>query len=455
MKIGKSELNLGYFMPSGFKILDSEIHPVNSWIAVLEEDRSVYLWDYSLKCVLRALSSKELDEKEPGGLLRQIKFLDPHVLRWKWLRSQDLNQEAFQGKGKKKYWMIIVMEYKIFIIDYRTGEKKSLHYSKFENKGICCIEAVDSSYLSIGFSDGSIRIFDIEDWEVVKIFPRGTHIRQITQLISYSKNLSQRSLLISAGADGIIAVWNVDTCTDIPAFLLPSGSAAAHNGAINTISLNSDLAQLFVVGSDKVISIWNLVNSTLIHKYKNLKNPMKKKFLGGCFFNHPVLTPTTALLHSGSSQIYYFDTIMHSFSKDLQNVSNFTDLSSAKIINLKVHPLLPYLIIATTEAGVYTIYYERSLSLSFAFSQLFTSQIKPNMVKEESHFLYYYSQDTLNSLIFSIQEEVITQSCVLITRPMGEKIQMKISPTGRYLSVISESTGLYDIYSDSVISFPN
>ena len=434
-------------MPAASKVVDNEIHPVHTWVAVLEQDRSVYLWDYSLKSVLRAISSKDLDEKEPGGLLRGIKFLDPHILRWKWLRSQDLNSEAFQGKGKKKHWIIVVMEYKILFIDYRSGEKLFLHYSKFENKTICCIEFVDSSYLAIGFSDGSIRIFDIEDWEVVKVFPRGTHTKQITHLISYSKNLNQRSLLISAGGEGVIAVWNVDTCTDIPAFLIPSGAATAHSGTIYTMSVNLDLALLCVTGSDNIVSVWNIQNSTLVFKYKNLRDMNKKKILGTCFFNNPVYSPSTVLAHSGTFRIMHFDTAMHGFSKELQGVQVLVDLQCQKILNIKVHSLQPYLIFAACEEGVFTIYYERDLQLPFAFSQLFTSQVKPNQSPGESHFLYYYTQDSLYSLIFSVQGVVNSQACQLQTRAMGGKVQTKISPSGCYLSVLSAKTGLFDIYS--------
>lgn len=447
MKIGKVDMNLGFFIPAGFKILDCEVHPVNTWVGVIEEDRSAYLWDYSLKSVLRVLSSKELDEKEPGGLLKAFKFLDPHVLRWKWLRSQDLNEEAFQGKGKQKYWMIIVMEYKIVFIDYRTGEKKTLHYSKFENKCICCIEFVDSSYLAVGFSDGSIRIFDIEDWEVVKVFPRGTHLRQITHLVSFSKNLSQRSLLISAGADGVIAVWNVDTCTDIPAFLLSSNSATAHSGLINKISFSNDLSQLCVIGADKVISVWNILNSTLIHKYKNLKDSQKKKIIGGCYFNHPGLSKTTVLVHSSQSQVLYFDTLMHTYPKDHQNLQVLTDLNASRILGIKVHPLQPYLIFIVSEEGIYLIYYERTLNLPFAFSQFFSTQIKISSCMDENHFLYYYHQDCLYSLVFGVAGSVQAQSFQLVSRPIGAKVQIKVSSTGNYISILSGTTGLYDIYS--------
>lgn len=448
MRIGKTEINLGFYMPADSKILSTEIHPVHTWMAILEEDRSVYLWDYSLKSVLRAMHSKDLDEKEYGGGLKGLKFLDPHVLRWKWLRSQDVNLEAFQGKGQAKFWLIIVMEYKIIFVDYRNGEKIVLHYSQFENKGICCIEFVDSSYMAIGFSDGSIRIFDIEDWEVVKVFPRGTHSKQITQLLSYSKNLNQRSSLISTGGDGVIAVWNVDTCTDIPAFLIPSGSATAHSNAITSISLNLDLGFLCVIGNDNVISIWNILNSTLIHKYKNLRDKAKKRIIGACFFNNPMVSPTTILSHSGTSSIYYFDSNMHTFAKDLQALQVLTDLPHGKIFNIKVHPLQPYLLFACCEEGVYTIYYDRNLNLPFGFSQYFTSQVKPSPQSGESHFMYYYDKDNLNSLIFSVSKgEVFSQMCVLQTRPMGGKLQMAVSASGCYLSVLSVASGLFDVYS--------
>ena len=447
MKICKPHISIPFCMPASTRIIDSELHPVHPWVLILEEDRSIYLWDYSLKSILLSFSSKDLDEKDPGGSLKAVKFLDPHVLRWKWLKSQDLFAKAFQGKGRKKYWVLIVMEHKILFVDYRTGEKKWVQSNAFESKLISCIEFVDSSYLAIGFTDGSIRLFDLEDWEVVKLFPRGTHTKQITQLLSYSKNLSQRSLLISVSGEGVIAVWNVDTCCEIPAFLLQSGSSSAHSGLIYSISLNIETSQLFIIGSDGNLTIWNIVNATLVHKYKNFKGPAKKKILSGCYFNHPVLSPTTVLIHTGNQTISYFESHMFSYPKDSQSIQTLTDLPICKLINIKVHPLQPYLIIATSEEGVYTVYYEEFLVQPFAFSQIFMSSVKPTNSSRESHFLYYYAKDYLCSLIFAVQPEVTVQYCQLLARPIGNKVQVKVSPSGKYLSVLSLNTGLFDIYS--------
>ena len=431
-------------LPTNSKFQDIELHPVKPWLITIEEDRSVYLWDYSLKSILLSLCLRDQEEKE-GGNIKSCKFLDPHILRWKWLRSQDLSGGAFQGKGKVKYWIIIVMEYKLLFIDYQTSQKRSVSYNLFENKVISCVEVVDSSYMAIGFTDGSIRLLDLEDWEVVKVFPRGTHSKTITHLISYSKNLSQRSLLISVSGEGNIAVWNVDTCTDIPAFLIQSGSSSAHSGLINSISLNIETAQLFVIGSDNHMTIWNISNSTLVHRYKNLKFN-KRKIVSGCFFTHPVLSQSTVLVHTGTNVISYFDTMMFTFSKESQNIHTLLELPSGKLINLKVHPLQPYLVFATCEDSIYPIYYERDLQQAFAWSDLFTSNIRPSGAGE-SHFLYYYSKDNLNSLIFSLPSETTAQSCQLLTRAVGGKVKMKVSPSGKYLSVLSSVSGLFDIYS--------
>lgn len=434
-------------MPASTRIIDSELHPVHSWILILEEDRSVYLWDHCLKSILLSLSSKDLDEKDSGGTLKAVKFLDPHILRWKWLKTQDSSAEAFQGKGKKKFWVLIVMECKILFVDYRTGEKKWVLNNLFEYKGITCVEFIDSSYLAIGFTDGSIRIFDLEDWEVVKLFPRGTHTKQITHLLTYSKNLNQRSLVISASGDGVIAVWNVDTCNDIPAFLLQYGSSSAHSGSIYSIALNIETSQLFIIGSDSNLTIWNLVNATLVHKYKNFKGQNKKKILSGCYFSHPVMSPTTVLVHSGNNIINYFESLMFSFPKESQTIQTLVELPICKIMNVKVHPLQPYLIIVTCEEGVFTVYYEEFLIQAFGFSQIFRSNVKPTNASGESHFLYYFTKDYLYSLIFAIQPEVSVQSCQLLSRPIGSKVQVKVSPSGKYLSILSLNTGFFDIYS--------
>ena len=68
------------------------------------------------------------------------------------------------------------------------------------------IEIVDSSYLAIGCHDGSIRIWDCEEWQVIKVFQRGSHTKAVTHLLSFSNNLRQRPLLLSAGNDGVINI---------------------------------------------------------------------------------------------------------------------------------------------------------------------------------------------------------------------------------------------------------
>mmetsp|Transcript_11921 Transcript_11921/g.17418 ORF Transcript_11921/g.17418 Transcript_11921/m.17418 type:complete len:742 (+) Transcript_11921:241-2466(+) len=451
MKIGKSDVSFGFVVPSSGKILSVDVHPVHSWILLAEEPRSVNIWDYQSKSVLQTFT-QHVDDNP-----KEVRFLDRHVLRWKWInRDVDCNTEAFQGKGTRRNLVSVLMDSKVCLFDYISGETKTILAQETEAKQLTCLEYLDGSYLALGTSDGGIRLWDIEAWELTRVIPKGTHTRSVTKLLSFSKNLRQRPVLLSAGADGVIAVWNLDTPSDIPAYLVPSGGVAAHNSAILSVSLHTETMQLVTVGQDKFMMVWNLMNANEVARYRNLKDSSKKPVVGACYFQHCLFGESTVLAHCRTSQVLAIDTAMASLPKEHRQFKCLIDLNLAlngsfQILDLKVHPVRPYLVFVVTAGGVYTMYFEKRILPSCAYSNLFTCNIPPRAMKERvaSNFLYLYKDDMLQSMIFAVdsQDTVASQVCRLASasQSLGQGVQIKVSPSGHYISLFSPKTGFFEI----------
>lgn len=167
---------------------------------------------------------------------------------------------------------------------------------------------------------------------------------------------------------------------------------------------------------------------------------------------------TMTLCHSGGSQVLAIDTTIHMMPKDQREFSVMIDLATVlnsphKIIEVKVHELLPYLIFIVTNIGIYTLYYERYTFPPFGYSSMFTSTVAliAGSSPKPSHFYYCFTDQNLQADIFAIDDDnnVISQSSKfdVASKIIGKNIDLKVSPSGKYLSVFSKQTGLYDIFS--------
>lgn len=81
MKISKKDISFGFFIPTASKPFSVAVHPVHPWLLLGEENRVIYLWDYSQKSVLKVYSAIDFDQNSFAGPLKDVKFIDRHVLR--------------------------------------------------------------------------------------------------------------------------------------------------------------------------------------------------------------------------------------------------------------------------------------------------------------------------------------------------------------------------------------
>lgn len=457
MSIGTYKYSYGFKIPSSSRILAIDLHPVKDWILLAEESYTVLLWNYSQKTVLKVYGKNILHSPDPAGVIRDVKFWDSHVLRWKWLHPGiDVELDAFQGNSIKRHWVIIALEYKVVFIDYNTGEINSILLTQLDGKSISCVEIIDSTYIGIGHTDGSIRIWDTLQWSRAKTFTKGTHLKAITHLLSFSQNLRQRAFLLSASADGVIGVWNVDTCTTLPAYKIPVGKPA-HDSMILNISFDSGLMNLVTISSDKCIYVWNVLNSTELNKIKSIKDSYSKYAVNVRHWRHPLFEEGTLLMHGKSSQVILVSSNIQT-NKKKGNHDVILDLKGkyndrTVISDIRIHPLNPSLLFIVTQDGIYTLSFEPNILPSAAFSDLHVSNVPPKQVGEitgRCHFAYVSKANQLYSVVYTRGEDgkILSQDIPLCTykRNYGLSVQLKISSSGLYLTVHSIKTGMFELF---------
>jgi WD40 repeat protein len=457
MSIGGYKYSYGFKIPASSRVLALDLHPVKDWILIAEESYTALLWNYTQKTVLQVYGKSTLHNPDPAGLIKDVKFWDFHVLRWKWLHPGiDVELDAFQGNSVKRRWVVIAMEYKIVFIDYNTGEINSILLSQLDGKTITSVEILDSTYIAIGHADGSIRIWDTLQWSRVKTFPKGTHFKGITHLLSFSQNLRQRAFLLSSSGDGVIGVWNVDTCTTLPAYKIPVGKPA-HDSMIYNISFDAGLMNLVTVGSDKYINVWNVLNSTELNRFKNIKDSYGKTAINARHWRHPLFEEGTLIMHGKSSQVYLLSSTSQ-VNKKKANFEIILDLRSkyndkTVISDIRIHPLNPSLLFILTQDGIYTLLFEPYTLPPAAFNSSHISNIPPKQLQDatvNSHFAYIARGNQLYSVLYCRGDDgkIISQDIALCTfkRNYGLSVQLKLSASGLYLAVHSVKTGMYELF---------
>jgi len=115
---------------------------------------------------------------------------------------------------------LVIIAYEANILFYDLSlEKPALSVSIKDNlhgKQITQIQPIDSTYICFGCSDGSILVYSMVKRIVEKTIPKGYHSKGIAVTTSYSQDSQQRPRLIAGSLDGSLALWNIDTCDNVP-----------------------------------------------------------------------------------------------------------------------------------------------------------------------------------------------------------------------------------------------
>lgn len=84
-----------------------------------------------------------------------------------------------------KSWIIFITDTKIYFWDYYTENLETITPSMLESKSIKSVVILSQKYISVGCSDGCIKIFDINEWTFVKTIRTA---KSINLMVAYKQN---------------------------------------------------------------------------------------------------------------------------------------------------------------------------------------------------------------------------------------------------------------------------
>jgi len=98
-------------------------------------------------------------------------------------------------------WIIFVSKNKFIFYDYTNDFKKEVILTDLKIK---VLEILDNKLIVIGFSDGSIKIYDVVEQNFCKTL-RGYHKKDINHIIPYTHDVKDKPRLIVSSKDGLLA----------------------------------------------------------------------------------------------------------------------------------------------------------------------------------------------------------------------------------------------------------
>jgi WD40 repeat protein len=138
---------------------------------------------------------------------------------------------------------------KVIVIDkYNATILKTIQAT--EQSARCL--AIDNNTLSVGYSDHTIRFYQLDTFELTQTLTE--HTNSVFS-IGYNPDNSQ---LISSGRDAQLKIWNISTNVQL------YKSIPAHLFAINHICFSPDGKLLATCSMDKTIKIWDADNYALL-----------------------------------------------------------------------------------------------------------------------------------------------------------------------------------------------
>lgn len=139
----------------------------------------------------------------------------------------------------------------IYLLDFQEFKLKKI--LNFSNKSARCLAiSTKQDRLAVGYSDGFIRVFDTNTWDLVQQWQ--AHDPSVFTL-QYS--ICGR-WLVSGGRDAKIRVW------DIAQNYIENQTIAAHLFAVNHLVYSPDGQYFASASMDKTIKIWNAANFQLL-----------------------------------------------------------------------------------------------------------------------------------------------------------------------------------------------
>ena len=106
----------------------------------------------------------------------------------------------------------------------------------------------NSNYIATGSSDNSVRLWDVQSGNTVRVFPGHTGA---VHALAFSPD--GRSLA-SAGEDGVVMHWDISSGKRIKRL-------AGHRGCVQSLSFSVDNAMLASGAMDNTVRLWDVHRS--------------------------------------------------------------------------------------------------------------------------------------------------------------------------------------------------
>lgn len=234
MMIGsRSQIKLAYELRGATRIKTFAVHPVFSWVGLITTSNVFWLVDYASGMTLKCFNCSTLDEMRPTEV-REILFWDVHTCR----------PLSNSKEPRVKNWIVFCCDRKIFFYNYLSYLTKVITEKDLDFKSVKKAEIVSEDSLCLAMSDGPMKIFDVQQWCIVKTI-KGYHSKTVNWILPYKQNESERPRIVAASSDSLMACWNVDLGTatiEAPSFkfLMKKNKAVDSNDGQEILSLRYD-----------------------------------------------------------------------------------------------------------------------------------------------------------------------------------------------------------------------
>lgn len=175
---GRTHLKLAYELKGATRIKTFAVHPVFTWVGLVTTTNVFWLVDYASGTTLKCFNCCTLDDMRPTEV-REIFFWDAHTLK-----------SLTNGKEvKPKNWVVFCCDRRIFFYNYLTYLTKAITEKELDFKSIKKAEIIAEDSLCLALSDGPMKIFDVQQWAIVKTI-KGYHSKTVNWILPYKQNES-------------------------------------------------------------------------------------------------------------------------------------------------------------------------------------------------------------------------------------------------------------------------
>lgn len=368
--------------------------------------------------------------------------------------------------SKKPKCIVLHTESRVIMLRYDEMSSSVYFFDEVRNTQLDKqnIQSIEFLYthpiIALGLSDGTIRLWNYKTKEVSnKIVSTQSKVLKMIAIHKDDSLNTYPSLLVSHD-NGTINMWNLDTGK--PEFSIPKTQSA-----INDMIIDWDKGHIITIGSDKSIFVRKLSTgetvSTVKLKGDKSLNCIAKITTCNCIPSWFIMLPKSSHKLSQISADLNEQTYSNAFDV-LQFLPYKKNAKKDKIYTIVQHQLHPGMIFIGTNFGLmsFVMDYDRlpaivtgvNRELPASHSSNSTMSIATQSHTEEfedknRRVVYYMKQQAIFRRVVIVRDNVecYNEPVKVLSLPRVANLQLGLSYSGQYLSVVWEREKEYEIYS--------